>query len=1157
MSTQEVAAYRTPQDPAYDPTEGASGSALPSAGKMDNPLFEEQQQQDISGTAYDQGNTSNGPFASPRQQEFYSTMYSSQPALQRQSSSLSDTSLSSLDVSEQQSAQCGSSSHGHQAPSSSSLVNAAFSDQPLLGSIGNTEQHTPSVAAASLDSFYRGPFFPRKSSLPVPSQQAESMSASDPVHGVTSGTAELLTAPVSTHETPAFSSVPLLGGSLSSGPVHQGPPLYDSPAQQVESTEPFYTQPPFDVHDQQHQYAELPEASIPPVVQAASPVTSPTFADGPMFNGSPLLSPSDDDEVVSTADPVQQEQAFVSHTPFFHDNPMFSAQEEQQQVTMSAAPAQHEPSVTWVEPSLLNDVSPAFQARQSFEQHQEAVLPSATLQQQPAVIGSPSFSSSPIFGSDIQQPRGAVYAPSPPLTPMQHQQPVALAEPAVSERNVGLTSQPILGGAEQPEVYTSAPIASAMQEDISLVAEPVMKEQDSAFSSTPILGAALQQQAPVYTSPQVVTPMLQETSLTVAEPQLADDGPAFSSQPIFSSAVEQQQEVYTPAQVATPMQQEPALTSQHPTFSSKPLLGGQQQQQGYTPAQSPALVQPLEDPLYDPTQRGSAVVVHETPIVIDSPTFQSRPIFGGSGEQQQQVQVQPASADNPWAYREASLPEREPSFALAPPRQGISFHDNSLFESSEQPQILSDSIITGTPVWSAPTQTPAQAASFRQPAWAQQTPAVPLNQGITFHAESPFDAPEQRSSPYTHVPVPVPVPSFSFQPTLGLPAPTDTAQLPTAQQDTAQLDTAHRLNFSPTSTFTPPAPTRAAANSPSVALFDAPPLGQFSSAPVSFSSGVSQPTVIDQPLSDPLYDPTRRAPAARPAAARPAALLEPLEDPLYDPVQRRPAVAQSTITQVRPYVPEPLDDPLYDPTVQKPRLAARPAPAASHAPHGRHFVAALNKRILEPLDDPLYDPAAVETAPGQKDITHRGEQIGTPHFATHPQQTSAFASAASEAPLQPSYQGLSSRLGASRRPVRTVNLANIGLPAPMPQRGETYAAPAPAKPEELGAADVLPQDEHYAKATAYDELGANARSALSGAGWKSSWANEMEASAQRGSAQGTATQPARFMTSMLSCIYCISVCITRRLVSVSDCYQSAGLHANINACVSNNAFVLL
>ncbi len=1118
------------QDPVYDPTEGASGSALPSAGndQIDNPLFEEQQQQDISSTAYDQGtafsNTSNVPFASPRQQEFYSTMYSSAASgIQRDSSSaLSDTSLSSLDASEQQSAQHESPLRNPQQSSFASMANPNFSDQPLLGtqqSPAAYRQQPPSVAAATLGAFYQGPFFPRKTSLSLPTQQVESGPFSEaPTEGL-SVTAEPFVTPVSDSDAPAFSSRPLLGGSqqqdetilVSSAEAYAEEPA--SSAQQIQFAKPLTVPTHPDLHEDEQQYyadsaAASPAAAEPysPAVQTQLPITEQRtlFADGPMFDGSPLASPVDV-PAPQQASFTLPEPAVLHSGPLFRDNPVFSDAIEQQQEGSTPFTVHQGPSVA-LPASPVAAASPGFSSRPilgGFDQQADSPLPSVPAHQQPllphsqlpSVEHGPAFASTPILGAHAQQQQQQIV----PLVETP-QASVEFSEPMIGAP--AFSSQPIFGGSQQ-QVHQPIPAATPVQEELPASLTQDRLDHKPGFSDQPIFGVSAQQQEQVYTPAEVFMPVQQQPALTAA--------PAFSSKPLLGAYQQQEQQslVHSPAQIATQMQEEPVVTLSEPgqsgLFSSTPIFGTQtqlqqQQQDTYTPL--PSVAEPLQDPLYDPTQGRPAAMQFETPAAIASPRFQSRPIFRQQQQQAQQVQVQSASADNPWANRETLLPEREPSFALASsssPRQGINFYDNTLFESSDQPQILTDGItFQSSPPLSS--QQPAYSSLTQQPAW-QQTSAAPVEQDTTFHSVSPFDAP-QRSSPVTPVPVTsVPAPFLSSQPTLGMSEPTDTAQLRTAQQDTAQ-----RVHYSPASTFASPAPTRATPLTSGGPAFSDTPLlggpGGVVTTPVTYTpAGAAQPTAVEEPLSDPLYDPTaQRAVRVPIAPARPAALLEPLDDPLYDPLLRRPVVAQSAVHQVKPMVLQPLEDPLYDPTVQRRPMIGQPRSAAPHGPHGSRFVSAQNSRFLQHVDDPLYDPAAVESAPGlQKDVTHRGEQVGTPHFARQQQQQPPAFGAA------PTSDDIITRpvMGSTRRPPRTVNLADIGRPAP-PVQEQQYEAPEPKPEVELGGADVLPRDEHYVKPTPYDELGANARSALSGAGWKTKWAVEMEASAQRGG-QGSPT----------------------------------------------------
>ncbi|KAL3153612.1 hypothetical protein ABBQ32_013217 [Trebouxia sp. C0010 RCD-2024] len=207
-------------------------------------------------------------------------------------------------------------------------------------------------------------------------------------------------------------------------------------------------------------------------------------------------------------------------------------------------------------------------------------------------------------------------------------------------------------------------------------------------------------------------------------------------------------------------------------------------------------------------------------------------------------------------------------------------------------------------------------------------------------------------------------------------------------------------------------------------------------------------------------------------------------------------VQPMTTQEVAAY--RPAQDPRYDPTEGRPRASALPS--------------ALPSAGNDQIDNPLFEEQQqsdisstafdqVETVPGLKDVTHRGEQVGTPTLAQGP-------TARGHTPQQPpqgrtrppSTEGYSSRpiLDGSRRAARTVNLTNIGRPAQAPAAPKPYTPVQPKEGHQLGGADVLPQDSHYVKPTPYAELGSHARSALSGAGWKTTWAMEMEDAHQSG-----------------------------------------------------------
>ena len=1204
MSTQEVAAYRPAQDPKYDPTEGRSSgaalpSALPSAGndQIDNPLFEEQQHEDISGTEFDQGNdTSPTPFASGRQQEFYSSMYGS--SMERQpSSSVSESSLSTLEPTQQQASEYEMSAE------------PAFSRQPVPGS-HQPQTTAPSVAAASLAAFYQGPFFPRKSSLTKSQQLADEVSAQPAsVSGAPSAAATLFsdTPPLGTlphqlqHQAVAVDMPQTAEADLAPAKIQ-----LQTPAQQERQQRPINIPPPFSDSEGSASahtpFAEAPEP-IPSVLLSSN--RSTVFGDGPTFAGSPIFSPSDVEDAPFTSEGAHRGMPFsselerdpsyalasasaVATAPVFQHNPIFSEADEQPQLISAPSPLPQAAAVSITEGSLV-DQSPTFQnspilGSSDIQQQQQVVaehifpselpptaaeaapvtqiphfadrpilnssadpLASHTLTSEPAVafqgplpsVESPTFHSNPIFSEEptlAEQPQAFSAAAAPSLL---RETSITLTEPETAQEPIALTSAPILS--TQPQLrqqqgYMPSPMDTSLQSEPSFaLPEQITPPFDVAFSDQSILGRPLQQQQQqqqqTFAPAQTVTPMQSEPSLAFPEqltPTAAADL-AFSDQPICGRPVQQQQQAFAPAQIDAPTQSQPsfALPAQitpaqaDVAFSNQPIFGEPRQQrqvstQAVMPTelsasaeQGPALSnEPIFGTLRQQQQFGytlsqvPAYIEAEAPAVYGSPRFQSRPIFGTQQAQQaQQAHIQTVSADNPWAYRETALPAREPSPALPPvevPSQGVTYHDNSLFESADQPQLQSQlpsqriSYYSSSPL----------AASSQQPSVIAQQPAspfTPVNQGITYFNESPFASPHighqhQQSFLPESVPVSVsrvpapysPAPSFTSEPTLGPPAqpPMDTAHPASAQR--AQRS----VHFSPASTFTAPATPLTQISG--VAIYDTPPLGFSPSQAVTSSS--AEPIGISEPLSDPLYDPALRAvsiPGAGAIACVPA-LLQPLDDPLYDPVQRRPVVAPTT-HPVRPSILlQPLDDPLYDPTVQRPLRAA----SSAAAPHGPRFVAAQNSRFPKQQNDPLYDPAAVETLPGQKDVTHRGEQVGTPTFA--PQGGAPVQQPPQGRPQTVSTGDFSTRpiLGGSRRPARTVNLTDIGRPAPAPVPPEPYVPPQSKAEHELGAADVLPQDTHYVKPTIYAELGTNARSALSGAGWKSTWAMEMEASQQ-------------------------------------------------------------
>ena len=1179
VTPQDVAAYRPAQDPRYDPTEGRAGTsalptALPSAGndQINNPLFEEQQQQDISGTAFDQGNdTSPVPFASSRQQEFHSSMYGSSMERQPSSSSFSESSMSSLHPSQQQPSEYGMS------------ASPAFSSHPALG-YQQQQTTAPSVAAASIASFYKGPFFPRKSSLPASQQLADDRSA-QPAAAEAAEAAALSTPGLSS--TPLFGSTPQQPELTADTLALSAETGFDPPGIQSQSSaqqhRPLSIPPPLSVSDESMS-ASTAVAEPTSAVPLVSP-RSTVFDDGPTFAGSPLYSPSENEEhPLVSEDPsfAHQGAPFSSELPrepIFQDNPVFIEVEEphavasvsayhsrpstddgfdeqapealssspvlssfdmhgqqQQQMVSEFAPIDEpevldEPmvydeaadiptgpvSMTDSPPLASTPILSSYESSQTMNYTPSAHVAEAVPSYQEPVLPahSPTLHSNPVFSED--SPLDRQFQAHAPLS---RQTSIPLPKP---EQDLSYSSTPIFGTQlEQPQL-TATSLQSELSVSLAVPEQPSAGEL--AYSNQPIFGGVQQQPAPAVMQSKPFFALPEQLAAVEPEPEAQS-----SNQPVFDEPPEhwqqQQQEAYSPPQAAIPLQSEPSLALPEPftsaqeqrTFSSQPIFGGTQQ-----------VEQQQQQLLYVPSQVPADMEV-ESPAVYNSPRFQSRPIFGSSSAEQaqqaQQAPIQSVSADNPWAYRGA---EREPSLALPPdalevPTQGITFHDNSLFDSAAQPQLPDQGIsyFSNSPL----------AASSQQPAFSPRMPASPLtpaNQGVKYFNESPlasshigFQQQQSFSSAsvpvsVSHVPAPShpPAPSFNPEPTLGPPAPTDTAQLIPAQPDAAQ-HAQHSIQFSPTSTFT--APGTPQLQSGGLALYDSPPLGPSSSQSVTpVTTFTAEPTGVLEPVSDPLYDPAVRAATASGAVTCVPTLLPPLDDPLYDPLERGPVVAVPR-HPVRPStLLQPLDDPLYDPTVQRPSQAASVA-AAPRAPHGPRFVAAQNSRFPKQQSDPLYDPAAVQSLPGQKDVTHRGEQVGTPTFASQqgpstfgvpPRRPPQGRTRTRPTPQRNISEDYSSRpiLGVGGRRARTVKLTDIGRPPQAPAAPKPFV-PLPVQPKaeyEMGGADMLPKDSHYVKPTPYGQLGAHARSALSGAGWKTTWAMEMEDSQQQqqGSTLGT------------------------------------------------------
>ena len=363
---------------------------------------------------------------------------------------------------------------------------------------------------------------------------------------------------------------------------------------------------------------------------------------------------------------------------------------------------------------------------------------------------------------------------------------------------------------------------------------------------------------------------------------------------------------------------------------------------------------------------------------------------------------------------------------------------------------------------------------------AVQHDATP-DYSVTVYDQPPFDSAQpQPAAAFTS-----PVPTTAY----------------TAPMDTAQHSPPAALSATPLLSAT--LPLSATPILGTAALTDQPTLGDefgshvFGYHPVAAKTNImlEEPSILSQPL----------APVAQPALASPdnpfvPLSQQPLDDPLYDPSTRAhaaPVISAHQQTQLtRTAAPlKPLDDPLYDPAagtraVPLPRVPSRPVPQAPVGPvHGsvpepvRYSsidIAHWPIPLLHLINDPVYGPA-VEAAILEAGRSNQGVQVGTPRVSAQP--AAAPAPAQRGRRTEPSYF-------TPRRVPGTVSLQNIGRTAAAAPLEE--APYQPKQENELGGADVLPQDSHYVKPTTYSDLGAAARSALSGAGWKADWAYEAE-----------------------------------------------------------------
>ena len=522
----------------------------------------------------------------------------------------------------------------------------------------------------------------------------------------------------------------------------------------------------------------------------------------------------------------------------------------------------------------------------------------------------------------------------------------------------------------------------------------------------------------------------------------------FSDRPLLGGAAQPQQvPVYAPEPTS------PAA-SVRSVFSDRPLLGGAQPQQVTTYGNeaydwSPAPVSP--------------------PASMQSTGLSDRPLLGWAQQQvtytAPPVSPVPVSGQSTGFSDRPVLGEAQPAYATAAVQHDSFTDPDAFFHSqpflgSAQPQpasMLASSSSVPTTAYTAPTDT------------AQQV------------QQSLFSATPLLSA----LPAPLsPTPALSATPLLGSPTlsqPTFASAVLTEDPTLGDEFGSYQFGYHPVAAKTN---TSIMLEEPSILSQPFAPVPM--SQPVIASSDNPFVPLSSQPMDDPLYDPTSRVHAPPVLSMHQqkqlhvtAIPLKPLDDPLYDPAAGTRPVP---LPPVRPapslsYTPEPRPAP-----VPRPRPVPMPMPEpVSYSPIN---IAHWPVPLLHLINDPVYGPA-VEAAILEAGRSNVAVQVGTPRISDQPSSAAAPAQRGGRFGAEPAY-------GASRRAPGTVSLQNIGRPA-APLASPVEEAPyQPKQVEHIGGADVLPQDPHYEKPTGYSDLGAAARSALSGAGWKPDWAFEVE-----------------------------------------------------------------
>lgn len=1027
----------TPLTPAPTPVAGQQPveDMLPGNEQIDNPLYEDQGVQvddtQVDDSGYEQGTTfhSSPVFEhdSPAQGAYSPYIHS--PELVERVHSDSSLSFTAPDADHHESIYATPSfEESGETQHQAFRNNPAFLDEPK---------------SVSVPTDTGGDRYPMvRYNLPMPSQittavvTEQDVEPEHPVevesHPMFSSTSAFAT---SSHEPAVLPVLETAQPELTPEPILSSTSTFTAPAEEQHTFEVLETA-------QQGSGVMSAEPSFTRDIVDAAPAG---VADEPQvnsFSSQPIFGSEPQQAVVQYLPDIQREPSFALapsadsfEPPAFTSHPVFDAEPQ------SGVSASNRLSFDGL---LQQDYPTAL--------HTVATAPSID-EQGPAFHSTPLLPhSEPQFGlaeANVALPSSPAFSDRPLLNAQQPlQMPTDIIEPfspATSVHSAVFSDRPLLGTQQHQQVITDtlvSPAASAQ----------------SVFSNRPLLGGS--QHAPVH-APEPA-------------PSAAPFASSFSDRPLLSEAQTEQVLFYAPEPtpseaVPSSLSSRPLLTQAQPeqvlphtpepfspaaslqsVFSDRPILGGVQSQQVTTYANQ----------AYDWSAQPASPAAS-----LQSTGFSNRPLLAGT--QQQVPYTTPAAPTIPAISSQSTafsdrpvLGEAQPSFATAAvqhdsfPEHDVTFHTQPLLDKAQ----LQPASALASP---SPVPTTAYTASLDT---AQQTQPAIFSATPLLSATPPLSG----------------TPPFSATPLLGSPAqPAFTSPMLTDDPTLGDEFGSYNFGFHPVA---PKTTTNIMLEEPSILSQPFAPTQNavIASSDNPFAERVPLP---QQPMDDPLYDPTSRthtppviSPHHQKQLHKTAAPLKPLDDPLYDPAAGTRPVPLPDVAAKPALVHEPEPRPAY---VPRPMLAPEPVS------YGHINIAHWPVPLLHLINDPVYGPA-VEAAILEAGRTNVAVQVGTP-------RVSAQSSAAAAQPQHVTAGRFSeAAYSANRRAPGTVNLQNIGRPAqPLaPQVEEVSYQP---KPEyEMGGADVLPQDPHYVKPTGYSELGAAARSALSGAGWKPDWAFEVE-----------------------------------------------------------------